>query len=137
MIYSHFPDNPKYQLLEEPITSKEFRTMCVVTPESSNKFHPFNLNKGVIFQSEQEMEIKFLGDVDVSVMTISHEIFNYAYRGEVGESRSFSCSFDEVELDKTFDGDSTTIMLTLPEKSIGVQLMVEGCFDIYYHIVQR
>lgn len=137
MIYSHFPDDPKYQLLEETVSLKEFRKMCVLVPQSSDKFHPFDLNTGVVFEPSGQMEIKFLGDVDVSVITISDEIFNYAYRGEEGASRSFSYSFNEVELDKIFDGDSTTIKLTLPDKSLGMRLSVDGCYDIFYHIIDR
>ena len=132
MIYSHFPDNEKDQLLLEPIKYEDFVSATVVLPKNTtNQFTNWFPKKGVVFtDSLFSFTIDALVN-NISINEMSGDYFNVVY---VGENKNTNKSYPVTSITnfrlKQQDG-KTTINIPLSQDISAINIYVNGCSYAY------
>jgi transglutaminase/protease-like cytokinesis protein 3 len=132
MIYSHFPDNEKDQLLLEPIKYEDFVSATVVFPKSTaNQFSNYYPKQAVVFtDSIFSFTIDALVN-NISINEISGDYFNVVY---VGENKNTNKSYPVTSITnfklKQQDG-KTTVNIPLSQDISAINIYVNGCSYAY------
>lgn len=132
MIYSHFPNNVRDQLLLEPIKYEDFVSSTFVFPRSAtNQFTNYYPKKGLIFS---DSIFSFTIDAlvnDISVNQISGDYFNVVYVGE-NKNTNKSYTVNSIKNFKLKQQDGkTTVNIPLNQDISAINIYVNGCTYVY------
>jgi len=74
MIYSHFPDKPEDQLLEDEVSFETFKHFPIAKPVREGPYVPFSVLNGTVF-CDSVFHIAFLGQPSITCETTKASVF--------------------------------------------------------------
>ncbi|KAK3603019.1 hypothetical protein CHS0354_037766 [Potamilus streckersoni] len=110
LIYTHFPDDPKWQLLERPVTLEEFENM----PHMKPQFFKFGLE----FVSHRTAVIYGRGEINLRLRYPAHRItvaFNFSIQFENGVEEYKGVKLNRYGLQESVGGIAS-FRLRLPQR---------------------
>ncbi|MFM9026518.1 MAG: transglutaminase domain-containing protein, partial [Bacteroidota bacterium] len=134
MIYSHFPDDVKDQLLEKPMNYQDFNGSPIIMPEVANARIGFSFpTQGKIFFKDA-VSLNFKGNRgSIESYLFEGEISNIVYKDEESKFRTFR-SIDTDEIKTVRIGNQTTLRLKTERRSCLLTLRLDGV-EINYLLI--
>ncbi|XP_046335302.2 uncharacterized protein LOC124117442 [Haliotis rufescens] len=110
LIYTHFPDDPKWQLLERPINLEEFENMPHMKPQFFKYGLEFVTNRTAVIYSR--------GEINIRLRYPAHKMavaFNFTISTEDGEEDMRGMKLSRFGMQES-TGGIASFKLRLPEK---------------------
>ena len=124
MIYTHFPDNPKHQLLNSPISKSEFDHLPYLTHSANSIIHNYFPTSAInyvtdVFKVTYDTIIE-----NVRVMnTKDSTAFDIVYKGEQGWSKTKTIKFSSVSnVTVDYDNGKTIVSIPITQKTNAIEV---------------
>jgi len=124
MIYTHFPNNKKHQLLENPILKNEFDHSPYVTFNGNSKLHNFSPAKAINYATDV-----FTVTYDTIIENVrvrntkDSTAFDVIYEGEIGWSKTKTINFSSVDnVTVDYDNGKTIVSIPITQKTNAIEV---------------
>jgi hypothetical protein len=124
MIYTHFPNNPKHQLLENSISKNEFDHSPYVTFNGNSTIHDFSPAKAINYATDV-----FTVTFDTIIENVrvrntkDSTAFDVIYEGEIGWSKTKTIKFSSVDnVIVDYDNGKTIVSIPITQKTNAIEV---------------
>jgi hypothetical protein len=124
MIYTHFPNNPKHQLLENPISKNEFDHSPYVTFNGNSTIYDFCPAKAINYTTDV---FTVTYDTIIENMRVRNTkdstAFDVTYEGEIGWSKTKTIKFSSVDnVTVDYENGKTIVSIPITQKTNAIEV---------------